>query len=475
MAPGRAALQIEPGNTPKGRRVASALEIALEQGNHALVLLLLCNGYDPNLERESPLDLALRRRRWDLVDLLLEWGADPHQADLGELFDTYQSHLFERFRALGVDLTANHELAAALAYHTSNKPLFGFARRHRKHDPRIQAELNVALAHHASEGNEKGVNLCLWAGADPRAPACSLRWSCHCDEDDTDSAEDGFRGFSAIHEACQSGNARVLKRLGPDPSRDDFEDLYRAADSSSVIDLLAEMALPKDVGALIQRQLWWISIRRFDDWGSLQTLRRIFEVGARWESSSRDKIAGIRSRLIKISDRRFVDLMKLLAEDDYCSPEILKELGRTPAMRRRMTEVGFIPTPSNDSRRSGQLRPTRSREVLRKFGVELPKPKRPVFPLPHTVRIGSPRDGAREVRFERAEFFECVWSEPMVALAEKWGLSDRGLAKACGRIKVPVPPRGYWAKVQAGHRVRRPRLPKLPPEEAEAIVIWEAE
>jgi hypothetical protein len=125
--------------------MASALEIALESRNHALVLLLLCNGYDQGLEASCSLDLALRARRWDLVDMLLEWGADPHQVSLSDLFDTYRTELFERFRGLGVDLTARNELAEALAYHTSNKPLFGFARRHREHDPAVQRELNMAL------------------------------------------------------------------------------------------------------------------------------------------------------------------------------------------------------------------------------------------------------------------------------------------------------------------------------------------
>lgn len=81
-------LQLADGITVKGRRLTSALEIALDDGNHALVLLLLCNGYDPNLEPRSPLDLALRARRWDLLDLLLESGADPLRVNLGDLFDS---------------------------------------------------------------------------------------------------------------------------------------------------------------------------------------------------------------------------------------------------------------------------------------------------------------------------------------------------------------------------------------------------
>src|SRR5579863_7187898 len=46
-------LQMAAGSERKGQ-TSSALEIALDARNHALVLLLLCNGYDPNLERCSP-------------------------------------------------------------------------------------------------------------------------------------------------------------------------------------------------------------------------------------------------------------------------------------------------------------------------------------------------------------------------------------------------------------------------------------
>ena len=125
----------------------------------------------------------------DLVGLLLEWQTDPHDVDLADLFSTYNSKLFERFRALGVDMTSGHALAEALAYHTSNKPLFGFANRHRRSEPRIQAELDSALAYHAGEGNEKGVALCLWAGADPHAPARSLRFGQACSENGDDAEE----------------------------------------------------------------------------------------------------------------------------------------------------------------------------------------------------------------------------------------------------------------------------------------------
>lgn len=70
LAEGRA-LQLAPAAIPKGTRSKTALQIALETGQHSLALLLLKSGYRLEFDRYAPLDLALRSRRWDLFDLLL--------------------------------------------------------------------------------------------------------------------------------------------------------------------------------------------------------------------------------------------------------------------------------------------------------------------------------------------------------------------------------------------------------------------
>jgi hypothetical protein len=230
---------------------------------------------------------------------------------------------------------------------------------------------------------------------------------------------------------------------------------------------LARRALPKNVGAVIRSQASWIALP-WRSWESLDTLRSLFESGARWNTSSPEEIADVRRALLRLLDNTFVEAAKLLAKDDYCSDAILRELGRTPTMSARMKKVGFIPSPSDDRQSFYQCRPTRSREVLSKFGVEIPKPKPRI---PRYVEIGAWRPNGREIRLDRAALFARVWSEPVEKLAKEWGLTGRGLAKACSRLKIPVPPRGFWAKLQHGQRMRRPHLPKLEPGEAEVIVI----
>ena len=47
----------------------------------------------------------------------------------------------------------------------------------------------------------------------------------------------------------------------------------------------------------------------------------------------------------------------------------------------------------------------------------------------------------------REDLYALVWSEPMVKVARRFGISDVGLAKACRRHKIPLPGRAYWACV----------------------------
>jgi hypothetical protein len=62
-------------------------------------------------------------------------------------------------------------------------------------------------------------------------------------------------------------------------------------------------------------------------------------------------------------------------------------------------------------------------------------------------------------QFSRQLLYELVWSEPRVRLAKRLGISDTGLAKACIRAGIPMPARGYWARLAAGKPAARPALP----------------
>ncbi|WP_204321152.1 hypothetical protein [Cupriavidus neocaledonicus] len=81
---------------------------------------------------------------------------------------------------------------------------------------------------------------------------------------------------------------------------------------------------------------------------------------------------------------------------------------------------------------------------------------------------------------DRETLYNEVWTDPVTVVAPRYGLSDVGLAKICRTLAIPLPSRGYWAKVKAGRIMNRVPLPdlkqehlsrtglvKLPPEQAE--------
>ena len=73
--------------------------------------------------------------------------------------------------------------------------------------------------------------------------------------------------------------------------------------------------------------------------------------------------------------------------------------------------------------------------------------------------------------FSRQEIYDLVWSTPMRTLAAEFGLSDVGLTKLCRRHRVPTPPRGYWARKQAGQEPPRAKLAVLDKPFLEKVVI----
>jgi hypothetical protein len=67
----------------------------------------------------------------------------------------------------------------------------------------------------------------------------------------------------------------------------------------------------------------------------------------------------------------------------------------------------------------------------------------------------------------REELYEKVWSKSGIKLSAEFGISDVAIAKRCRKLNIPRPPRGYWAKIEAG---QRPKRASLPPAAEQALV-----
>jgi hypothetical protein len=357
-------LQLE---APAPRR-KSALQAAIEAGNHSLVQVLLSGGYDPNLERSSPLTWAVTDRREDLVDLLLQHGCDPHQVSRYELFNTYERALIERFHGLGIDLGAGNELAGCLAHGPKNRPLYGFVKHAREHDPAIARQLQIALHAAIDDGKEAAIALCLWAGAEARVRAPTLSFAAM--EDDSDD-EDSFQGWTAIEHAARAGNLALLKRLRPNPSLDDFDSLLAWVRDPDVLDHLCSIKLPSGPTSWLSHQVHWYTGFESEGWRLIRLLERAFGRGMQWTEASDEEVKNIRRRFLVLDSGRFQEALRVLCEGEHCSGELLQRLAKSEAFRRRLRDEGYFPGESGRS----YLNPRGGRDVLKRLGIVLSKKK----------------------------------------------------------------------------------------------------
>src|ERR1700687_3569651 len=65
-------------------------------------------------------------------------------------------------------------------------------------------------------------------------------------------------------------------------------------------------------------------------------------------------------------------------------------------------------------------------------------------------------------RYRREQLYKEVWSRPLLQVAATYGVSDVAINKTCRKLLIPLPGRGYWAKLRAGKPVaQRPPLPAV--------------
>jgi hypothetical protein len=69
----------------------------------------------------------------------------------------------------------------------------------------------------------------------------------------------------------------------------------------------------------------------------------------------------------------------------------------------------------------------------------------------------------------REALYELVWSEPMLKVAARFGLSSSYMARVCSALNVPRPAAGYWGKAAVG---RAPEVPPLPAARPGDQLTW---
>lgn len=334
-----------------------ALRIALDRGFHSLVQVLLEAGAPIREGRYCALTHAVQLRRSDLAALLIQHGARVEDVSMHDVVGSWQAEMVELFVSHGASLVRGNPLAWGLI--NKMRPALGLLKRHVASQPELLRQADIALRHHAAEGNLKWVSLMLWVGADPwtRGPDEVPDW----EPSEQDEEVDDYHS-SAVERAVTRGRLEVLesKEMLTPPDRERSETLTLLENVGTVRDsrvlalLLARghhpKLLPDRCSRLLTQLLCGMSS---DDFGprlpqlqtgkirgldthrareQLKMIRLLLEHGARWLPVDRQEIRYVRQSLLRMAPSFLIEFVNLVQQHKASRRQDINELVRTAAM-----------------------------------------------------------------------------------------------------------------------------------------------
>ena len=61
----------------------------------------------------------------------------------------------------------------------------------------------------------------------------------------------------------------------------------------------------------------------------------------------------------------------------------------------------------------------------------------------------------KATKISREQLYHEIWEMSVAGVAKKYDANDHDLLKLCKEADIPVPPSGYWVKVQHGKPVEQ--------------------
>jgi hypothetical protein len=433
-------------------KYGSLLQVAVQTGFHSLIEFIAKHA-DNQSSKNAALADAVSLRRLDFIQLLVENGADAKSVPFADVLLEWNPHIFRFFLERGADPVEGSPFAVAFSHkiRTALGPFVELKRSRPDLSAALHEQADCALRHFSDKGDMKWISLMLWAGASPRSLGPNL---------DKDYTNDPECFTTALREASYSGDVDVLKKLKPDPKQDDLSDLLHCAAVSARSDairyLLEIGANPNDKpnggSSAFDTCLWHLnfgssplyyrkSLRsKYDVSKGLDSARELSAHGAIWNPNDQHAFNDLRRALYGCEPEVTIELLQILRKHNACPQDRLKELLCKPRMKEHLASQPYW---------------------LTRLGLKYEEKRSPKDWTPPAHLLA---------KYNRADLYEKVWSQPMRILAQQYGVSDVYLARVCRLLRVPLPGLGYWAKKSAGKAMKkRPPLPSLPSETEQQI------
>ncbi len=328
----------KPTAPPTPYRRLTPICVAIEQGFHSLVEVLLRHGASPS---GRPLQDAVFMGRADIVELLFQYGADVHSVEFVDAVLSHEPGIVRTFIEHGADLVTDYPMAEGLKY--IRRPMLGTYKEYLQKIPDLKFQANVALRHACGEGKMRVVCLLLWLGADPRAKVPE-----HYDE-----SEEFWN--TPLREATYYGHLDVVKKIGVDPARDNLEELLRAACSSQDEEMIRYVmkfgTKPSSVDeygeSAFNELIWylqWGVNRCFPGAGwdrehcAIRCIKTFVATGGKWnpDETSRE-IAHLRKCFYRMSPSTILELLAYFKDHEFCSDDTIIRVVNTQKLRDHLS------------------------------------------------------------------------------------------------------------------------------------------
>jgi len=352
-----------PDPEPKKPRRGGPIEHALAEGFHSMAQVLLeagANLTEPGTteyNRFSATEKAVQMNRLDLVQLLVQHGADLSDVSMYYAFQTWNPAVMNFCIDQGCDPEVENDLARALCERI--RTALGVYKRYHDRFASFQDQLNLALRFHTEQMNQKWVALTLWAGADPYGQGrCDVYWDTHHDGESAIEIAlykewDWFFEQKSIQlDASHLEAKSIFESVCRDLCCPRFESFIGAGFAKGFSVKESTKVIEHMIYGMMsgcsrfshydpETKIWEYETRDYIG-GGLSKLGALFEQGWKWVPPL-DSLRSMRLCLLQFEGHGLIEFFELIRTYKTASREILHELLRTDTMQGKLKAQRFDP------------------------------------------------------------------------------------------------------------------------------------